>query len=81
MNCLMCKDLERIFKSRRRQYFEARSAKYYQISTELAAYKNVEMERAKADLEEHRLVCVSCAEGLKSGPTTRFPHASCFAHV
>ena len=58
----MCKDLERAFEYRHSQYIEARSAAYYRVSTELAAYKNVEMERAKSDLEEHQLVCVSSAK-------------------
>ncbi len=61
MDCLVCKDLERTLESRRSQYIEARSAAYYQVSTELAAYKNVDMERAKSDLEDHQLVCVSTA--------------------
>jgi len=61
MDCLVCKNLERTFESRRSQYLEARSAAYYQVSTELAAYKNVDMERAKSDLEDHQLVCVSTA--------------------
>jgi len=61
VDCLMCKDLERAFEYRRNQYIEARSAAYYRVSTELAAYKNVDMERAKSDLEEHQLVCVSAA--------------------
>ena len=57
MGCLICKDLERTLDFRRSKYFEARSAAYYQVSTELAASKNVDMERAKSALEEHRLVC------------------------
>lgn len=68
MDCLICKGLERAFESRRSQYLEARSAAYYQVSTELAAYKNVDMERAKSDLEEHQLVCVSAAAVKRSGP-------------
>jgi len=63
-NCLICKGLEEACQSRLSEYVKARSAAYYQVSTELAAYKNVEMERAKSDLEEHRLLCV-CAS--KSG--------------
>jgi hypothetical protein len=59
----MCKDLERTFEARRSNYIAARSATYYRVSTELAAYKNVEMERAKSDLEEHRSVCVLAASG------------------
>ena len=68
MDCLICKDLERTFESRRGQYIEARSAAYYRVSTELAAYKNVDMERAKSDLAEHKLVCVSAAKVRESGP-------------
>jgi hypothetical protein len=59
MTCLICKDLERTLDYKRSKYFEARSAAYYQVSTELAAQKNVDMERAKSILEEHQLVCVS----------------------
>jgi transposase len=46
--------------------FEARSAAYYQVSTELAAQRNVDMKRAKSDLEEHQLVCVSGARARQS---------------
>jgi hypothetical protein len=63
----MCKDLERAFASRRSQYIEARSAAYYRVSTELAACKNVDMERAKSDWEEHQSVCVSAAN-MRPGP-------------
>jgi hypothetical protein len=68
VDCLICKDLERAFESRRSQYIGARCAAYYRVSTELAAYKNVDMERAKSDLEEHQLVCVSAAKVSESGP-------------
>jgi Zn-dependent peptidase ImmA (M78 family) len=61
MDCLICKGLEQALESRQSEYIEARSAAYYQVSTELAAYKNVDMERAKSDLEEHELVCVCAA--------------------
>jgi len=59
MDCLICKDLERVFEFRHNEYVEARSAAYFRVSTEFAAYKNVDKERAKSDLEEHQLVCVS----------------------
>jgi Zn-dependent peptidase ImmA (M78 family) len=65
MDCLICKDLERAFESRHNDYLAARSAAYYRVSTELAAYKNVTMERAKSDLQEHQLVCLSGA-GVKT---------------
>lgn len=67
MACLICKDLERTLDFRRSKYFEARSAAYFQVSTELAAKENVDMERAKIDLEQHQLACVSAA---KSGSTS-----------
>ncbi len=57
MDCLVCKDLERVFASRWSKYIEARSAAFYRVSTELAAKNNVDMERARNDLEEHRVVC------------------------
>jgi hypothetical protein len=63
MDCSLCKDFERAFESRRREYLEARSGAYYRVSTDIAANKNVDMGRAKSDLEEHRLVCVSAARG------------------
>jgi hypothetical protein len=59
MDCFICEGLERAFESRHSEYFKARSDAYYRVSTELAACKNVDMERAKSDLDEHRLVCVS----------------------
>jgi hypothetical protein len=66
VDCLICRGLERTLEFRRSQYIKARSAAYYRVSTELAAYKNVDMQRAKSDLEEHLLVCVSAAEARQS---------------
>lgn len=57
MDCLRCKNLEKAFEFRVSKYTEARSAVYYRVSTELAAKKNVDMERARYDLEEHQLIC------------------------
>lgn len=62
MNCLKCIDLRQAFESKLGKYIEARSAAYYRVSTELAAHKNVDMERAWSDLEEHQLICVSAAK-------------------
>jgi len=60
MECSICRDRERAYQARISEYTEARSSACYQVSKRLAAFKNVEMERAKSDLEDHRLVCV-CA--------------------
>jgi len=63
MDCSICKDLERVLESKRNKYIEARSSAYYRVSTELAAQKHVDFERAKSDLEEHQAVCPSAARG------------------
>jgi hypothetical protein len=59
MDCRICRDLKRAFEAAISEYVEARSSVIYGVSTKLAAFKNVEMERAKSELEEHRLLCVS----------------------
>jgi len=66
MACLICRNLERTLDFRRSKYFEARSVAYYQVSKELAAHKNVDMERAKSNLEEYRSACASAARARQS---------------
>ena len=68
MDCPICKRLERTLESRRSAYIGASSSAYYRVSTRLAAYENVEMERAKSDLQDHLQVCLSVAEVGHSGP-------------
>jgi len=67
MDCLECKNLEEAFEARLSKYNEARSAAYHRVSTELAAKKNVDMERARNDLEEHKLICIPAGEVRPSG--------------
>ncbi len=57
MNCVRCDHLMRVFASRLEGYVQARTAAFYRVSTKLAARKQVDMERARTDLEEHRLAC------------------------
>jgi len=57
MDCLQCMDLSRTFESAHVKYVAARSAEFYQISTEIAARKQVDMERARIDLQEHQAAC------------------------
>ncbi len=59
MDCSICRDLKRAYEAGLSEYIEARSSACYQISKKLAAKKNVDMERARYELEEHRLVCAS----------------------
>jgi hypothetical protein len=63
MECLKCARLEQTFESRLSDYNEARFSAFYQVSTELAAKKNVDLERARYDLEEHQLTCFSHLTG------------------
>jgi hypothetical protein len=59
MGCLICENLKRIYEARLGEYVEAVSSECYRINKKVAAHKNVEMERAKYELEEHRSVCLS----------------------
>jgi len=57
MGCSICGSLEHAYESVLGEYIEARSSVRYRVSTVLAAQKNVDMERARYELEEHRRVC------------------------
>ena len=59
MGCPICGDLKRAYEAGLSEYNEARSSACYQVSKKLAAFKNVDMERARYELEEHRFVCAS----------------------
>jgi hypothetical protein len=60
--CSECESLNRVFESKLTEYLAARSAVLYQISTEFAAKQQVDMERARNDMEEHLSVCSFAAE-------------------
>jgi hypothetical protein len=59
MGCPICRNLERAYEDELNEYLEACSSACYRVSTKLAGQKNVDMERARYELEEHRSVCVS----------------------
>lgn len=61
MNCLICQSLERAYEAASAEYVEARSSAWFSLSSDVAARKNVDMERTRYELEEHRLVCVSAS--------------------
>jgi hypothetical protein len=56
-NCPECESLNQIFEFKLTAYLAARSAVLYHISTEFAAKQQVDMERAKNDMEEHLSIC------------------------
>jgi hypothetical protein len=62
MSCVECKDLSRAFERTHASYVAAYSAPFYKISPEIAAKKQVDMERAKNDLQEHQLACPAAQE-------------------
>ena len=62
MNCPTCQELERTYEAALSEYTEARSSTFFQVCLDVAAQKNVEMERARYELEEHRLACVSAGK-------------------
>jgi len=64
MDCPICRDLTRVFEAGLSEYTKAHSSASFQVSHRSAARKNVDMERARYELEEHRLVCVSAARAL-----------------
>jgi hypothetical protein len=74
MSCILCGNLERALDARRREYIEANSAAYFQVSKKFAAYINVEMERARNELEDHRLTCVFAANTFAPLPAVGRPH-------
>jgi len=59
MSCTICRSLERAYEAVLTEYTEARCSARYRVSTQLAAQKNVDMERARFELEEHRRGCTS----------------------
>jgi hypothetical protein len=59
MDCPICRGLERAFEVGLSEYIEARSSASFRVCTKLAAHKNVEMERARYALGEHRLLCLA----------------------
>jgi hypothetical protein len=59
MDCAICRNLEGAYEAAFGEYLKARASAGYRVSTMLAGQKNVEMERARYELEEHRSVCVT----------------------
>jgi hypothetical protein len=62
MGCSICRNLEQAFEAGLNEYIGARSSAGYQVSKRHAAEMNVDMERARYELEEHRLQCDSAVK-------------------
>jgi hypothetical protein len=59
MDCAKCRELKHVFGLKLTQYVEARASVYYRVNTELAAHRNVDMERSRNEWEERQMVCAS----------------------
>ena len=72
MHCSTCRNLERAFAHRNGEYLKARAATYSRFSLRFVAYTNVEMERARSELDVHRAVClfVSAVAGSPGSPAS-----------
>jgi hypothetical protein len=70
MDCLECRNLDRIFRRQLILYLEARSAPFYRVSPKLAARQRVDMERAKNDMEEHLFACAEGGSTIHAGSAT-----------
>jgi hypothetical protein len=68
MDCPICRELERAYEAGFSEYMRARSSACFPICMKLAAQKNVEMERARYELEEHRGLCVSAVKAFAPKP-------------
>ncbi len=61
MGCPVCTYLECALRSRHSAYVTACSETFRRVSSELAAYNLVEMERARSELKVHRSECIAAA--------------------
>jgi hypothetical protein len=68
MNCLICQNLERAYDAAFKEFNEARSSAWFNVSSDVAAHRNVDMERTRYGLEEHSLVCVSAIKSVSPLP-------------
>jgi hypothetical protein len=64
MNCMVCKDLSRVLESADMDYRVALAAPFYLVSTEIAAKMQVDMERAKIAVSEHKSSCLLVNEDV-----------------
>jgi hypothetical protein len=62
MRCPICDDFERALDDRTCEYHKAYSSTVYRkISSRFVAYSEIEMARARSELEMHRSVCAASA--------------------
>ncbi len=57
MHCSECRDLYRAFERTATRYREALSSAFVQVSTSIVVRREVDMQRAASDLQEHQDDC------------------------
>jgi hypothetical protein len=70
MRCPLCRNLELAYQTRRDEFLRASSLAYLSVSKRFAAYSNVELERALAELLEHRSICLSAENEISRSPVS-----------
>jgi hypothetical protein len=65
VNCSHCRELEQAYEAALSEYVKARASVSFRICSNLAARKNVDMERTKSELEEYRPMCVSASKPIR----------------
>lgn len=73
MSCPICTNLKRVYEAGLVEYLLARSSVSFHLCPELAARKNVDMERARYALEEHRLLCATAINLVALLPKLKVP--------
>jgi len=66
MECTQCKDLNQALEAAQSKYIAARFSAFYRVSTDIAANRQVDMERAKTDRDEHCSVCPSVVSAYRA---------------
>jgi hypothetical protein len=74
MDCLTCRDLKQRYEKCLADYDASRSSASYGVSNQFAAGKNVDMERARFEWEEHRSVCISAPDSVARLPKRVLPY-------
>ena len=72
MDCKVCKELRRRLQIEITEYTGALASVCYQVTKKFAARKNVDMERARVEFEEH---CRTCVLAIRVMPSPAIPIA------
>ena len=72
-DCPTCRGFERAYEAAYGEYIEARQSASYRFCTKFAAHKGVDMKRARYELEEHGVECISAIRLMDVLPSPSIP--------